>query len=74
MCILLFTAIDRFFNCMDTSYSKCLNTLINDERNFFCARNYAHLKDENHGGYGCAQKGWSAVQCQGSTLPKEAAV
>jgi len=43
-------------------------------RIFFCARKYADLKDANRGGYGCSQKGRSAVRCQDSTLPKEAAV
>ena len=74
MCILLLTTIARFCNCVDTSHSKCLNTLTNNEWNFFCARNYANLETENHGGYGCEQKGRSAVRCQDSTLPKDAAV
>ena len=57
MCILLLMAIDRFCNCVDTSHSKCLNTLLPMKGIFFCARIYAYLKDENHGGYDCAQKG-----------------
>jgi len=56
MCILFLMAIARFCNCVDTSHSKCLNTITNGEWNFFCARNYANLKGENHGGYGCAQR------------------
>jgi len=74
MCILLLMAIDRVCNCVDTSHSKCLKLLPTMKGIFFCARNYADLKEENHADYGCAQKGRSAVRCQGFTPPKEAAV